>query len=45
MPRVHSTPASNLIECKSFILESLDLTTGRGIENVLESNVGDLLSK
>ena len=45
MPRVRSTPASSLIECKLFILESLDLTTGRGIENVLESNLSDLLSK
>ena len=45
MPCVHSTPASSLIECKLFILEGLDLATGRGIENVLELNVRDLLSK
>ena len=45
MPRVCSTPASSLIECKLFILEGLDLATGRGIENVLESNISDLLSK
>ena len=45
MPCVHSTPTLSLIGCKLFILEGLDLATGRGIENVLESNVSDLLSK
>ena len=45
MPRVRSTPALSLIECKLFILEGLDLATGQGIENVLESNVSNLLSK
>ena len=45
MPHVHSTPTSSLIECKLFIPEGLDLAIGWGIENVLESNVSDLLSK
>ena len=45
MPHVCSTPALSLIECKLFILEGLDLATGWGIENVLELNVSDLLSK
>ena len=45
MPHVRSTPTSSLIGCKLFILEGLDLVTGRRIENVLESNISDLLSK
>ena len=45
MSRVHSTPTSSLIGCKLFILEGLDLAIGQRIENVLESNVSDLLSK
>ena len=45
MPRVCSTPTLSLIGCKLFILEGLDLAIGRRIENVLESNVSDLLSK
>ena len=45
MPRVHSTPTLSLIGCKLFILKGLDLVIGQRIENVLESNVSDLLSK
>ena len=45
MPCVHSTPTLSLIGCKLFILKGLDLAIGRRIENVLESNISDLLSK
>ena len=45
MPHVCSTLTSSLIGCKLFILEGLDLATGQRIENVLESNISDLLSK